>query len=186
MAQGTNENQGQEQDRPRLLVPLHSSLSPAAKLHPDRWPQTQRQKKCLKGVVFDSSRKYGDPAAKRNGGSGEDVCASKGPTESHRFHASWQCLPPVLRWFHVLGLQVGGDTVHIIPAVDRAQPPQCSGYGRNNVAIHELLPTPDPRPADGGRGEAVHVQFTVRRVVCPGCGRRMEAVSWLDRHSRLI
>lgn len=92
------------------------------------------------------------------------------------------CLP-FWEGFQVVDLQVDPDTVHITLVADPAQPPQCSGCKRSDAAIHEYcqrhirdLPMV---------GKAVHLQVTVRRLACPDCGQRMEAVCWLDRHARL-
>ena len=92
------------------------------------------------------------------------------------------CLP-FWEGFQVVDLQVDTDAVHITLIADPARLPQCSGCGRGEMAIHEYCRR---RIRDLPMvGKAVHLEITVRRVACPDCGQRMEAVSWLDRHARL-
>lgn len=92
------------------------------------------------------------------------------------------CLP-FWEGFHVVDLQVDPNTVHITLVADPAQPPQCGGCGRSDVAVHEYCRR---RIRDLPMvGKAVHLRVTVRRLACTDCGQRMEAVPWLDRHARL-
>jgi transposase len=92
------------------------------------------------------------------------------------------CLP-FWEGFHVADLQVGPDLVQITLTADPSQPLRCGGCRRPGLAIHEHCPR---RLRDLPMlGKAVMLQVTLRRVACPDCGTRMEAVSWLDRHARL-
>ncbi len=83
----------------------------------------------------------------------------------------------------VTDLQVTPDLVRITLEADPGQPLRCGGCQRSGLPVHERcqrqlrdLPM---------LGKAVLLQVTLRRVACPDCGRRLEPVSWLDRHARL-
>ena len=92
------------------------------------------------------------------------------------------CLP-FWEGFHVADLQVSADTIHLTLLPDPRQAMRCSGCQRTGLAVHEYcwrsirdLPM---------LGKAVLLQVRLRRVACPQCGQRREALSWLDRHARL-
>lgn len=92
------------------------------------------------------------------------------------------CLP-FWEGFRVVDLQVCDDRVDVILEADPGQPLQCSGCRRSGLSVHEYC---QRRIRDLPMlGRAVRLQVTLRRVACPDCGTRMEAVSWLDRHARL-
>lgn len=83
----------------------------------------------------------------------------------------------------MVDLRVDTETVHITLAPDLASGLSCSGCERPDLPVHEYCRR---RIRDLPMlGRAVHLQVTLRRVACPDCGARMEAVSWLDRHARL-
>ena len=92
------------------------------------------------------------------------------------------CLP-FWEGFHVTDLQVGPDLVQITLEATLVQPLLCGGCQRAGLSVHEYccrrirdLPM---------LGKAVVLHVTLRRVTCPDCGTRMQAVPWLDRHARL-
>ena len=92
------------------------------------------------------------------------------------------CLP-FWEGFHVADLQVGADLVQITLDAQPAQPLLCSGCQRSGLSVHEYCRR---RIRDLPMlGKAVLLHVTLRRVSCPDCGTRMEAVPWLDRHARL-
>ena len=92
------------------------------------------------------------------------------------------CLP-FWEGFHVADLQVGADLVQITLDAQPAQPLLCSGCQRSGLSVHEYCRR---RIRDLPMlGKAVLLHVTLRRVTCPDCGTRMEAVPWLDRHARL-
>jgi len=92
------------------------------------------------------------------------------------------CLP-FWEGFHVVDLQVGTDTVHVTLEPDPASSVSCGGCQRGDLPVHEYCRR---RIRDLPMlGKAVLLQVTLRRVACPDCGARMEAVSWLERHARL-
>lgn len=80
-------------------------------------------------------------------------------------------------------LDASAERVQITLAADVRQPPRCSGCQRAGLPVHEYCRR---RIRDLPMlGRTVLLQVTLRRVACPDCGTRMEAVSWLDRHARL-
>lgn len=92
------------------------------------------------------------------------------------------CLP-FWEGFHVVDLQVGADTVHITLEPDPASRLSCGSCERGDLPVHEFCRR---RIRDLPMlGKAVLLQVTLRRVACPDCGARMEAVPWLERHARL-
>lgn len=92
------------------------------------------------------------------------------------------CLP-FWEGFHVVDLQVDAETAHITLEPEPASSPSCSGCGRRDLPVHEYCRR---RIRDLPMlGKAVLLEVTLRRVACPDCGARMEAVPWLERHARL-
>jgi|SRR5690554_3416852 len=92
------------------------------------------------------------------------------------------CLP-FWEGFRVADLRVDASAVHIALEPDPMADLRCSSCQRSDLPIHEYcrrkirdLPM---------LGTPVLLEVTLRRVACPDCGSRMEAVSWLDRHARL-
>lgn len=92
------------------------------------------------------------------------------------------CLP-FWEGFEVSDLHVGPDKVQITLVPTKDQPLRCSGCGSTGLPVHEYgqrrirdLPM---------LGKQVLLHTTFRRVACPDCGTRREAVSWLNRHARL-
>ena len=80
-------------------------------------------------------------------------------------------------------LDAGPDLVQITLAADSSQPLRCSGCQRAGLPVHEYCRRRIRDLPMLGRTVLLHV--TLRRVACPDCGARMEAVPWLDRHARL-
>lgn len=92
------------------------------------------------------------------------------------------CLP-FWEGFHVADLRVEETTVHIELEPDPTATLRCSRCRRNDLPVHEYCRR---RIRDLPMlGKAVLLEVTLRRVACPDCGFRMEAVTWLDRHARL-
>ena len=92
------------------------------------------------------------------------------------------CLP-FWEGFHVVDLTVGPDLVQITLGANPAQPLLCGGCRRAGLPVHEYC---HRRIRDLPMlGKMVMLHVALRRVACPDCGTRMEAVSWLDRHARL-
>jgi transposase len=92
------------------------------------------------------------------------------------------CLP-FWEGFHVADLRVEEATVHIELEPDPTATLRCSRCRRSNLPIHEYCRR---RIRDLLMlGKAVLLEVRLRRVACPDCGFRMEAISWLDRHARL-
>ena len=90
---------------------------------------------------------------------------------------------PFWEGFRVIELDTSTEQVQITLASDACQPPRCSGCQRTGLPVHEHCRR---RIRDLPMlGRPVLLQVTLRRVVCPACGTRMEAVSWLDRHARV-
>lgn len=90
---------------------------------------------------------------------------------------------PFWEGFHVVDLRVEGTTVHIRLEPDPTVLLRCSRCRRNDLPIHEYCRR---RIRDLPMlGKMVLLEVRLRRVACPDCGFRMEAVSWLDRHARL-
>ena len=83
----------------------------------------------------------------------------------------------------MVDLDAGPELVQITLAADLAQPLQCSGCLRTGLPVHEYCRRRIRDLPMLGRTVLLHV--TLRRVACPDCGTRMEAVPWLDRHARL-
>lgn len=90
---------------------------------------------------------------------------------------------PFWEGFSVVTIKPDGDALKIdlIPRVTRF--PSCSGCQKTCSTTHEYcervicdLPI---------LGRAVRLSVLLRRVGCPDCGKRMEAVSWLDRYARM-
>lgn len=80
-------------------------------------------------------------------------------------------------------LDAGSDLVQITLDADGAHPLRCGGCQRPGLPVHEYCRRSIRDLPMLGRTVLLHV--TLRRVVCPECGTRMEAVSWLDRHARM-
>lgn len=92
------------------------------------------------------------------------------------------CLP-FWEGFEVSDLQVGQDDIQITLVPARDPPLRCSGCGCTGLPVHEYS---HRRIRDLPMlGKKVWLHATFRRVACPDCGTRREAVSWLDRHARL-
>ena len=90
---------------------------------------------------------------------------------------------PFWEGFSVIAIKPDGDAlqIHLIPQYDRF--PTCGGCNKPSTTIHEYsqrvirdLPI---------LGHPVRLNVELRRVGCGACGKRMEAVSWLDRYSRM-
>lgn len=66
---------------------------------------------------------------------------------------------------------------------DSREPARCAGCSAAGLAVHEYV---DRRIRDLPMvGHPVTLEVTLRRLLCPRCGQRLEAVSWLDRHARV-
>lgn len=92
------------------------------------------------------------------------------------------CLP-FWEGFEVSDLQVKQDDIQITLVPARDQPLRCGGCGCTGLPVHEYS---HRRIRDLPMlGRSVLLYATFRRVACPDCGTRREAVSWLDRHARL-
>lgn len=94
-----------------------------------------------------------------------------------------RCTLPFWEGFQVTDLVTSADCVQITLIPDPYRVLRCSGCDRAGLPAHEYvrrhirdLPM---------LGKAVTLLVTLRRVSCPDCGNRREAVSWLDRHARL-
>lgn len=83
----------------------------------------------------------------------------------------------------MVDLDAGPDLVQITLCADASQPLLCSGCQRPGLSVHEYCRRRIRDLPMLGRVVLLHV--TLRRVACPNCGTRMEAVPWLDRHARL-
>lgn len=90
---------------------------------------------------------------------------------------------PFWEGFSVVAIKPDGDMLQIdlIPQATRF--PTCSGCNQPSTTTHEYcqrlirdLPI---------LGRPVRLNVELRRVGCGACGKRMEAVSWLDRYSRM-
>jgi transposase len=92
------------------------------------------------------------------------------------------CLP-FWEGFHVVDLRVGPELIEITLGADPAKPLRCSGCQRAGLPVHERCRRRIRDLPMLGRAVLLHV--AQRRVACPDCGSRMEAVPWLDRHARL-
>lgn len=92
------------------------------------------------------------------------------------------CLP-FWEGFHVVDLDAGPALVQITLTADPGQSLRCSGCQRSGLPVHEYCRRRIRDLPMLGRTVLLHV--TLRRVACPDCGTRMEAVSWLDRHARM-
>ncbi|MGN8251835.1 helix-turn-helix domain-containing protein [Pseudomonas sp. SMV7] len=68
----------------------------------------------------------------------------------------------------------------LIPQSTRS--PICSGYHQPSTTIHEYCRSIGDLPI---LGRAVRLNVELRRVGCSVCGKRMEAVRWLVRYSRM-
>lgn len=92
------------------------------------------------------------------------------------------CLP-FWEGFHVVDLRVEAEAVRITLEADLTAGVLCGSCRRSHLPIHEYC---HRRIRDLPMvGKAVLLDVTLRRVACPDCGFRMEAVTWLDRHARL-
>ncbi len=92
------------------------------------------------------------------------------------------CLP-FWEGFVVTDLQVDPDRVRITLEADPSQPLRCGGCQRFGLPVHEHC---QRRLRDLPMlGKAVLLQVTLRRLACPACGTRKQAVAWLDRQARL-
>lgn len=90
---------------------------------------------------------------------------------------------PFWEGFHVVDLQARPDVVVITLNADRGRALSCGGCQRVGLPVHEYC---QRRIRDLPMlGRRVVLQISIRRVACPDCGTRMEAVPWLDRHARL-
>lgn len=90
---------------------------------------------------------------------------------------------PFWEGFTVSDVKLVGDRMQVtlMPCPDR--PARCGACGTEDLPTHEHvrrwirdLPMV---------GRPLMLQVTLRRLACPDCGQRLEAVSWLDRHARL-
>ncbi|MFG0553439.1 transposase family protein [Pseudomonas sp. yb_9] len=90
---------------------------------------------------------------------------------------------PFWEGFSIIAIKPDGDglQINLIPRPTRF--PSCSGCHQPSTTIHEYcqrvirdLPI---------LGRAVQLNVELKRVGCSACGKRMEAVSWLDRYSRM-
>jgi transposase len=90
---------------------------------------------------------------------------------------------PFWEGFSVVTIKPDGDALQIdlIPHATRF--PSCSGCQKPCSTTHEYCErTVRDLPI---LGRAVRLSVLLRRVVCRDCGKRMEAVSWLDRYARM-
>lgn len=90
---------------------------------------------------------------------------------------------PFWEGFSVVAIRPDGDDllIDLIPQPTRF--PTCSGCHHPSSTIHEYCPrTIRDLPI---LGRAVRLNVELRRVGCRACGKRMEAISWLDRYSRM-
>ncbi|QZP30474.1 transposase family protein [Pseudomonas sp. DR48] len=90
---------------------------------------------------------------------------------------------PFWEGFSVVSIKPDGDALQIdlIPQATRF--PTCSGCNSPSTTTHEYcrrlirdLPI---------LGRPVQLNLELRRVGCDACGKRMEAISWVDRYSRM-
>ena len=90
---------------------------------------------------------------------------------------------PFWEGFSVVTIKPDGDALQIdlIPHATRF--PSCSGCQKPCSTTHEYCErTVRDLPI---LGRAVRLSVLLRRVSCRDCGKRMEAVSWLDRYARM-
>ena len=90
---------------------------------------------------------------------------------------------PFWEGFSVIAIKPDGDALQIDLIPQPTRFPTCSGCHESSTTIHEYcqrvirdLPI---------LGRPVRLNVELRRVGCAACGKRMEAVSWLDRYSRM-
>ncbi|MDP9517748.1 helix-turn-helix domain-containing protein [Pseudomonas protegens] len=86
--------------------------------------------------------------------------------------------------FSVVTIKSDGDALQVDLIPQAARFPSCGGCRKLCSTNHEYcervvrdLPI---------LGRAVRLNVLLRRVSCRDCGKRMEAVSWLDRYARMM
>lgn len=90
---------------------------------------------------------------------------------------------PFWEGFSIIAIKPDGDALQIDLIPQPGCFPTCGGCNKPSTTIHEYcqrvirdLPI---------LGRPVRLNVELRRVGCAACGKRMEAVSWLDRYSRM-
>ena len=90
---------------------------------------------------------------------------------------------PFWEGFSVVTIKPDGDALQIDLTPHATRFPSCGGCQKPCSTTHEYcervirdLPI---------LGRAVRLSVLLRRVGCRDCGKRMEAVSWLDRYARM-
>ena len=90
---------------------------------------------------------------------------------------------PFWEGFSVVNIKPDGDGLQINLTPHATRFPSCGGCQKPCSTTHEYcervirdLPI---------LGRAVRLSVLLRRVGCRDCGKRMEAVSWLDRYARM-
>ncbi len=83
----------------------------------------------------------------------------------------------------VVTIKPDGDALQIDLVPHATRFPSCSGCQKTCSTTHEYCErTVRDLPI---LGRAVRLSVLLRRVGCRDCGKRMEAVSWLDRYARI-
>ena len=90
---------------------------------------------------------------------------------------------PFWEGFSVVTIKPDGDTLQIDLTPHATRFPSCGGCQKPCSTTHEYCErTVRDLPI---LGRAVRLSVLLRRVGCRDCGKRMEAVSWLDRYARM-
>ena len=90
---------------------------------------------------------------------------------------------PFWEGFSVVAIKPDGDVLQIDLISQATRFPTCSGCNQPSKTTHEYCQRPiRDLPI---LGMPVRLNVELRRVGCGACGKRMEAVSWLDRYSRM-
>ncbi|MFQ6572860.1 ISL3 family transposase [Pseudomonas sp. UM16] len=90
---------------------------------------------------------------------------------------------PFWEGFSIVAIKLDGDALQIDLISQATRFPTCSGCNQPSTTTHEycqraIRDLPILRMP-------VRLNVELRRVGCGACGKRMEAVSWLDRYSRM-
>ncbi|WP_458071736.1 ISL3 family transposase [Rhodanobacter sp. BL-MT-08] len=92
-------------------------------------------------------------------------------------------LLPFWEGFVVDDMALREGRMHLRLSPDGGQPSRCGGCSAAGLPVHEYV---ERRIRDLPMvGYPVTLEIRLRRLCCPDCGRRLEAVSWLDRHARI-
>jgi len=90
---------------------------------------------------------------------------------------------PFWEGFSVVTIKPEGDALRIELTPHATRFPSCGGCQKPCSTTHEYCErTVRDLPI---LGRAVRLSVLLRRVGCRDCGKRMEAVSWLDRYARM-